>query len=93
MNGVPGPGSLPSRVQVEDGVVYRELEGEAVLLNLTTGLYYGLPNLANFSAIATAAYGAVVPAPRILAATAYAALYCGVLLSIAVLVFERRDFK
>ena len=34
--------SLDSRVQIEEEVVYRELEGEAVVLNLKTGRYFGL---------------------------------------------------
>ncbi len=34
--------SLASRVRVADDVLFRELEGEAVLLHLDTGLYYGL---------------------------------------------------
>lgn len=60
---------------------------------LLTGLYYLLPNLSNFAAIGTAAHGAIVPGVRLLGATAYAAVYCGLLLAIAVAVFERRDFK
>lgn len=34
--------SLDSRVRIEEEVVYRELEGEAVVLNLKTGRYFGL---------------------------------------------------
>jgi hypothetical protein len=29
-------------LKVADGVVFRDLEGEAVLLNLDSGMYYGL---------------------------------------------------
>jgi len=58
-----------------------------------TSLYYVLPNLGNFSVISTAAYGTVVPIGRLAFATGYALVYCGMLLSIAILVFERRDFK
>ncbi|HQR39166.1 MAG TPA: ABC transporter permease subunit [Blastocatellia bacterium] len=60
---------------------------------LLTALFYVLPNLSNFSAISTAAHGTVAPASWLLAATAYAVVYCALLLSIAVLVFDRRDFK
>jgi ABC-type transport system involved in multi-copper enzyme maturation permease subunit len=57
-------------------------------------LYYLLPNLSNFSSgIAQAAYGDMVPGGHVLRATLYTLVYCGVLLSIAVLVFQRRDFK
>jgi hypothetical protein len=34
--------SLDSRVTVHPDVVFRELDGEAVILHLGTGLYYGL---------------------------------------------------
>ena len=34
--------TLDSRVQIEEEVVYRDLEGEAVVLNLKTGRYFGL---------------------------------------------------
>jgi Cu-processing system permease protein len=56
-------------------------------------LYYGLPNLSNFNRISSAAYGDLVPAPYLAQTTLYAAVYCGVLLSTAVLSFSKRDFK
>lgn len=34
--------SLDSRVTIGSDVVFRELDGEAVILNLETGLYFGL---------------------------------------------------
>jgi len=34
--------SLEDTVRISDEVVFRELEGEAVLLNLATGIYFGL---------------------------------------------------
>ena len=34
--------SLDSRVTIGPDVVFRELDGEAVILNLETGLYFGL---------------------------------------------------
>jgi len=33
---------LDSTVSPSDGTVFRELDGESVLLNLETGMYYGL---------------------------------------------------
>jgi hypothetical protein len=36
-----GP-SLSDSVKIDDQVVFRELEGEMVLLNLETGIYFGL---------------------------------------------------
>ena len=60
---------------------------------LLTALYYLLPNLANFNAISTAAHGQLIPGARIASAAAYALVYCGILVTIAVLVFDRKDFK
>lgn len=34
--------SFTSRVRVNDDVLFQELQGEAVLLNLKTGVYFGL---------------------------------------------------
>ena len=36
------PLSLQDSLQVSEDAVYRELDGEAVLLNLDTGIYFGL---------------------------------------------------
>jgi ABC-type transport system involved in multi-copper enzyme maturation permease subunit len=55
--------------------------------------YYLLPNLSTFAAIGQASHGDVLPASRLVAATVYGVVYCGFVLGIAVLVFERRDFK
>ena len=37
--------SLNSRVRIQDDVLFQELQGEAVLLNLKTGVYLGLDQL------------------------------------------------
>lgn len=37
--------TLASRVRVRDDVMFRDVEGELVLLNLTTGVYFGLDAL------------------------------------------------
>ncbi len=34
--------SLDSKVKIGTGVLFREIDGEAVLLNSLTGVYYGL---------------------------------------------------
>lgn len=34
--------SLESSLKVNDDVVFRELEGEAVILNVASGMYFGL---------------------------------------------------
>ena len=60
---------------------------------LFTGLYYLLPNLANYSFITPAAHGRA-PSPGFVFATAlYAFVYIVVILSAATLVFSRRNFK
>ena len=43
MSNVTDPQLSPaSRVNIAEGVVFRDLQGELVLLNLTTGVYFGL---------------------------------------------------
>lgn len=42
MDHQPSRLTLADRVRVSDDVVFRELSGEVVLLNLATGIYYGL---------------------------------------------------
>ncbi len=34
--------SLTSSVSIPDGILFRELQGEGVILNLNTGVYFGL---------------------------------------------------
>jgi hypothetical protein len=34
--------SLASQVTIPEGIVFRDLQGEAVILNLDTGVYFGL---------------------------------------------------
>ena len=58
-----------------------------------TGLYYLLPNLANYSFITPAAHGRT-PAPGFVFASAlYAFVYIAVILAAATLIFSRRNFK
>jgi ABC-type transport system involved in multi-copper enzyme maturation permease subunit len=60
---------------------------------LFRSLYYGLPNLSNYSMISAAAHGSV-PEARVMAVSiTYAIVYIVVLLAGATLVFNRRDFK
>lgn len=67
--------------------------GSAGARGFFTGLYYVLPNLANFSYITPAAHGQM-PAPMTLVASlAYAVVYIAILLSAATLIFDRRSFK
>ena len=38
---------MPSHVAINPSVIYRELDGEVVLLNLQSGVYYGLDAVAS----------------------------------------------
>ena len=37
--------NLDSQVRIKDDVLFQELQGEAVLLNLNTGVYFGLDQI------------------------------------------------
>jgi len=77
----------------------RDLLDMAALSNSTatrivlTALYYVLPNLSNFSFITEASHGRIVPLRMAVSATVYAIVYAGILLSAAVLIFQKRNFK
>jgi ABC-type transport system involved in multi-copper enzyme maturation permease subunit len=60
---------------------------------LLRGLSYLLPNFENFNVMAAAAHGREIPSALILQDTAYAALYCVIVLLIAATVFSRRNLK
>ena len=57
------------------------------------GLYWVLPNLAQFDIKSDVVHGIHVPLGYLAFAGAYAAVYIAMLLAIAGLVFSRRDFK
>jgi ABC-type transport system involved in multi-copper enzyme maturation permease subunit len=56
-------------------------------------IYYFFPNLSNFNFIQDAAYGRVATPIELAYSSAYALCYVGLLISVAILVFQRRDFK
>jgi len=58
-----------------------------------TGLYYLLPNLANYSFITPAAHGRTPPVGFVLANALYGLVYITVILAAATLIFSRRNFK
>ncbi len=60
---------------------------------LFSGLYYLLPNLANLSYITPAAHGQVPDAAHVAAVGLYSLIYIAVILSVATLIFSRRNFK
>jgi ABC-type transport system involved in multi-copper enzyme maturation permease subunit len=59
----------------------------------TKWLSYVLPNFENFNIMAMAAHSRPVPGTFILQNTVYAAVYCTMVLTAAVLVFSRRNLK
>ena len=63
------------------------------LQTLLRWLSYLLPNFENFDVMAAAAHGRAVPGVLILQNTAYAALYCVVVLTAAATIFTRRNLK
>jgi ABC-type transport system involved in multi-copper enzyme maturation permease subunit len=60
---------------------------------IARGMYYVLPNLAPFDVKAEVVYGVPVAASRVGLTLVYAVVYIGVLLTAAMAVFRRRDFK
>jgi len=60
---------------------------------MARGLYWVLPNLAQFDVKAQVVHGQPVPFGSLAMSTAYAALYVAALLTAAAFIFSRRDFK
>jgi len=58
-----------------------------------TGLYYLLPNLANYGFITPAAHGRTPSAGFVFATAFYGIVYITVILAAATLIFSRRNFK
>jgi ABC-type transport system involved in multi-copper enzyme maturation permease subunit len=63
------------------------------LQSLLRWLSYLLPNFENFDVMAGAAHGRAIPGMLIAQNTAYAALYCAIVLTVAAVIFTRRDLK
>jgi Cu-processing system permease protein len=60
---------------------------------MLTALYYVLPNLSNFGFINEAKHGRLLTINAAASATAYGVIYVSILLSAAVLIFKKRNFK
>lgn len=70
------------------------MKSESLMVKyLANFTYYFLPNLDNFNIRGPVVYGQSVGVERVLAVTAYGLLYLGVLLVLAVIIFQRKDFK
>lgn len=67
--------------------------GSRAAVAVFTGIYYVLPNLAQFSFVTETANGIAAPALMIGGAILYTVVYDIILLTITVLIFSRRNFK
>jgi ABC-type transport system involved in multi-copper enzyme maturation permease subunit len=72
---------------------FQQVVDSPAAARLARGLYWVLPNLAQFDIKADVVHGIHVPLGYLAITIAYAAVYIGVLLAVAMLVFSRRDFK
>jgi len=61
--------------------------------SLLHGFSYILPNFENFDVMALAAHGRAIPSGLIALNTAYALLYCAIVLAGAATIFARRNLK
>jgi hypothetical protein len=57
---------LDSKINVPEDVLFHELSGEAVILNLASGKYYGLDEIGTRMWILMAEHGSLEPAYEIL---------------------------
>lgn len=69
------------------------LSESATVRALLNFFYYLVPNLRNFNFIADASHGVTAEPARAAWAIVYALVYISILLSAAVLIFQRRNFK
>jgi ABC-type transport system involved in multi-copper enzyme maturation permease subunit len=60
---------------------------------LLRGISFLLPNFENFDVMGAAAHGRAIPGMLIAQNTVYAALYCAIVLAVAVAIFSQRNLK
>ena len=72
---------------------FQQVVDSPAAARLARGLYWVLPNLAQFDIKSDVVHGLHVPIGYLAMTSAYAALYIAMLLAISALVFSRRDFK
>jgi ABC-type transport system involved in multi-copper enzyme maturation permease subunit len=72
---------------------FDEVVNSPAAVRLARGLYWVLPNLAQFDVKTRVVHGEPVPIGYIALTGGYAALYTAMLLTMAVVIFSRRDFK
>jgi ABC-type transport system involved in multi-copper enzyme maturation permease subunit len=57
------------------------------------GISYVLPNFENFDVMGAAAHGRVISGMLVAQNTVYAALYCAIVLAVAMAIFSQRNLK
>ena len=72
---------------------FQNVVGSTTVRAIARGLYWVLPNLAQFDVKASVVHGQRVPPGYVAIAVTYAAVYIALLLTISTAVFARRDFK
>jgi ABC-type transport system involved in multi-copper enzyme maturation permease subunit len=72
---------------------FQQVVDSPAAARLARGLYWVLPNLAQFDVKSDVVHGVPVPMGYLAMTSAYAAVYIAMLLAISGMVFSRRDFK
>ena len=76
-----------------DLIFFGKQSGSPAVFGAAKALYYLLPNLELFNWKNDVAYGTVRSLSRLWPALGYLVAYCGAVLSLAALLFSRKDFK
>jgi ABC-type transport system involved in multi-copper enzyme maturation permease subunit len=72
---------------------FRDVVDSPAAARLASGLYWILPNLAQFDVKADVVHGQPIAIGYVAIAIAYAVVYTSMLLTLSMLIFSRRDFK
>jgi Cu-processing system permease protein len=72
---------------------FQAIVSSPVAASLARGLYYVLPDFSAFDVKAQTVWGQHVPAPYVALTVFYGVVYVSFVLTAAVLIFQRRDFK
>jgi hypothetical protein len=72
---------------------FENVVSSPVVIAIARGLYYVLPNLSPFDVKAEVVYGMPLSMRSVAFTLLYAAVYIAILLTGAVAIFRRRDFK
>jgi ABC-type transport system involved in multi-copper enzyme maturation permease subunit len=72
---------------------FQQVVDSPIAASFARGVYWVLPNLAQFDVKNDVVHGVYVPLPYMAMTIGYAAIYIAMLLAISGLVFSRRDFK